>query len=559
MADFVVFPGLRRFTVRTTISFRPRGRNRAVDALLGRRTNARVRESTMPRTEQSRRHGPPIATIGDFAVERRLDVQPGVSALYAVGEVDVDETVMLQLLRFLAGRPAAHQALEQAVELREQLACDGLVPVIATGHVFEGSWIAFDAPDALTLREVLALEGPLSLPRSVAILRPVATALDAGRAHGLVCDALTADTVLVSGSAGLDETGRLIELGPAWPADIRPGRLLGDPSVLAPEVIRGEPPGSAANIYALTALLVHCLTGAPLFSAPTRGRVLSAHLSSPPPRLSDRAGTSEALDALIAIGLAKDPSERPASAGELIDRAAQAVGEESGDSLAVGWVAVQAPIVPAPAASEPPALVTATENPAPTPSGSGGWEPPAKVTRSLRSIAVAVPALALTVLAVIAAMHSEPVTVASTPSAAGRARDRSTPPRSVARTTTGLTPVQAFKGRPAPTGHLEISSAGFRRLLTVAAEHLPPERRHPRQAYAVWLSNSRRDSALLGFVVPRVGAGGRFESHRDLPANAGRYRRVVVTLESGTESAPKGPVILRGELPALTATGSSGP
>jgi serine/threonine-protein kinase len=510
----------------------------------------------LPRTEQSRRHRPPIATIGDFAVERRLAVQPGVSALYAVGDMNVDERVMLQVLRFLAGRPAAHQAVEQAVQLREQLACDGLAPVIATGQTFEGSWIAFDAPHALTLREVLAIEGPLSLPRSVAILRPVAAALDAGRAHGLVCDALTADTVLVSGSAGLDETGRLMELGPAWPADIRPGRLLGDPSVLAPEVIRGAPSAAAANVYALAALLVHCLTGAPLFSAPTRARVLSAHLSSPPPRLSHLAGVSEALDALIASGLAKDPGERPASAGELIDRAAQAVGEPA-DPPAVGWVAVQAPIVPAPTASEPPALVAATATPAPAPSASGGWEPPAKVTRSLRSIAVAVPALALTVLAAIAAIHSEPVTVASTPGAAERARDRSTPRRSVTRT--GLTPVQAFKGRPAPTGHVEISSAGFRRLLTVAAENLPAERRHPRQAYAVWLSNSRRDSALLGFVVPGVGAGGRFESHRDLPANAGRYRRVVVTLESGAESAPEGPVILRGELPALTANGSAAP
>src|SRR5262249_4900011 len=154
---------------------------------------------------------------------------------------------------------------------------------------------------------------------------------------------LTADTVLVTGDPEADERGELTDLGPVWPADVRPGRLLGDPSGLAPEEIRGAPPSPAGNVYALTALLVRCLTGAPPFNAPTRAGVLSSHLSPPPPRTRKRgAEAAPALDAVIAAGLAKDPRDRPASAGELLDRAARAVQVSE-----AGPRAVESPAPPA--------------------------------------------------------------------------------------------------------------------------------------------------------------------------------------------------------------------
>jgi hypothetical protein len=77
----------------------------------------------------------------------------------------------------------------------------------------------------------------------------------------------------------------------------------------------------------------------------------------------------------------------------------------------------------------------------------------------------------------------------------------------------------------------------------VSAAHLPPERTEPQQAYAVWLFNSRSDATRLGFVVPPVGTSGHFESHQELPAQAARYREVVVTF-------------LRAALPALTERSS---
>jgi hypothetical protein len=100
-----------------------------------------------------------------------------------------------------------------------------------------------------------------------------------------------------------------------------------------------------------------------------------------------------------------------------------------------------------------------------------------------------------------------------------------------------------------------------RRVITIAAEGLPPEPRKPVAAYAVWLVRSRRDALPLGFVVPAVGTSGRFVNHRDLPAAAERYREVVVTLEHAVHGTPAGPVVLRGplRLPDVTASGPAPP
>ena len=117
-------------------------------------------------------------------------------------------------------------------------------------------------------------------------------------------------------------------------------------------------------------------------------------------------------------------------------------------------------------------------------------------------------------------------------------------------------PVQKAGAGRRPSGRVELAAEGGGRLLTVSAVHLPPERTAPPQAYAVWLFNSRHDAVRLGFVVPPVSTGGEFESHRELPAQAARYREIVVTLEDGADPLPQGPIFLRAALPALTERSS---
>jgi Sigma-70, region 4 len=73
-------------------------------------------------------------------------------------------------------------------------------------------------------------------------------------------------------------------------------------------------------------------------------------------------------------------------------------------------------------------------------------------------------------------------------------------------------------------------------------------------AYAVWLYNSPTDSIRLGFVSPAVGKSGQLQAGSALPANAGHYQKLLLTLE--TQSAPKTPgtIVLEGPFKGVPAS-----
>jgi hypothetical protein len=112
-----------------------------------------------------------------------------------------------------------------------------------------------------------------------------------------------------------------IELGLAQPGDLR---------YRSPEQLRGLPLEPPANVYSLTALVVHALTGSPPYTG-ERPAVAYAHLVARPPVVSERVpwlGTE--FDDLVARGLAKDPSARPGSATRLVRELREAVGGDAG-------------------------------------------------------------------------------------------------------------------------------------------------------------------------------------------------------------------------------------
>jgi hypothetical protein len=88
--------------------------------------------------------------------------------------------------------------------------------------------------------------------------------------------------------------------------------------------------------------------------------------------------------------------------------------------------------------------------------------------------------------------------------------------------------------------------------IIIEAAHVAP---NSHNAYAAWLYNSPTDAYRLGFVNPPVGKNGQLEVGSPLPANAGHYRQLLLTLE--TESNPKSPgtVVLQGPFSLTSSAG----
>jgi serine/threonine-protein kinase len=97
----------------------------------------------------------------------------------------------------------------------------------------------------------------------------------------------------------------------------KPGQALGSLDYMAPEQIRGEQVGPAADVYALGCVLCECLAGAPPFADRQGMRVLWAHLQDTPESpCAKRADVPPKVGEAVLRGLAKEPAERPQSASE---------------------------------------------------------------------------------------------------------------------------------------------------------------------------------------------------------------------------------------------------
>ncbi len=139
----------------------------------------------------------------------------------------------------------------------------------------------------------------------------------------------------------------------------------------SPEAVRGEEPVPASNVYSLTALLFHALTGRQPFAHHDPMMISYAHVSQPPPKPSEHNPSLPAvLDGVVRRGMAKDPAERPESAGALI------AGAESLLRTAGAAAAYPAPSSP----QWPPSSPARPERPpaaaAPTPPAAEPKAPP---------------------------------------------------------------------------------------------------------------------------------------------------------------------------------------
>jgi hypothetical protein len=177
-----------------------------------------------------------------------------------------------------------------------------------------------------TLADLLAA-GPVEPSHALQILGQVAGALETARVKGLIHRALSPSSIVVQ--PGDEPIVFLTDFGIGAPRGraCELASTVHEAAYRSPEEIRGEAPGPASNVYSLTSMLVECLTGAPAFPYQRPVLLLHAHLTATPPRPSERDPRLPGeLDAVVASGMAKNPSQREQSAAALVRAAADALG-----------------------------------------------------------------------------------------------------------------------------------------------------------------------------------------------------------------------------------------
>lgn len=283
------------------------------------------------------RASPGARVAGRFVLEHVVG-EGGMGVVWAARTLDGDRPVALKMLKVMTpeltqralreARIAAEIGHPNVVEVHEVLAIDGAPPVLVM-ELLEGE----------SLDRKLAREGALPLARALAVLVPLASALRAAHARGVVHRDLKPQNVFLARD-GDEEVVMLLDFGLAKLLEgdqemlTKTGAILGTPHYMAPEQLYGERDiDRRADVWAIGVVAFECLTGkrplegssyAQIVRAASRGRTkpLAELLPSAPPRLAT----------LVDRMLAHDRAARP-ELGEVhaeLDAIARAAGFANG-------------------------------------------------------------------------------------------------------------------------------------------------------------------------------------------------------------------------------------
>jgi serine/threonine-protein kinase len=209
-----------------------------------------------------------------------------------------------------------------------------IIPVYGAGEFGGVLYIAMRYVAGGDLRALLRREGPLPPSRAAFLLSPLASALDAGHAAGLVHRDVKPANILIDISPGRPDHLYLSDFGlakgTASAGLTGTGQFLGTLEYCAPEQIGGKPARPQTDQYALGCVAYTMFTGTVPFPRDEVTAVLWAHMSEPPPLVTAlRPDLPPAVDAVIARALAKDPEDRYPTCTEFAEAVRAALGVDA--------------------------------------------------------------------------------------------------------------------------------------------------------------------------------------------------------------------------------------
>ena len=233
------------------------------------------------------------------AYDERLDRYVAIKVLHAAVVQDERDIQRFQREARAAARLSAHPNIITIHDYGEQ---GGLAYLVL--EYIEGG----------TLEERLA--EPLSLTEADRIIGEIGAALDYAHSQSIVHRDIKPANVLLrrDGRAVLTDFGiaRLLD----DPGMSRAG-FAGTAEYMAPEQFSEAPIDHRCDIYALGVVTYRLLTGSAPFHGKTWVTLAHKHLNEPPPPLDVAGrGVPAAVEAVVFRALAKDPADRPSSAGQ---------------------------------------------------------------------------------------------------------------------------------------------------------------------------------------------------------------------------------------------------
>jgi predicted Ser/Thr protein kinase len=269
--------------------------------------------------------------LGGFEIMRELG-RGGMAVVYLAHDLQLRRDVAIKVVRGSGqGDGAGRARLRREARAAALLDHPGIARIYALQEHGDELFIVTEYVRGETLRDELA-RGPLSAPRLHETLIDIATVIAAAHAKGIIHRDLKPENVMRTDSGAI----KVLDFGLArasgtWVAELAPtltraGGLLGTPAYMAPEQIRGVEVDERADVFALGVMFYELAYGAHPFGQGSVATMLHRLVAEEPAPFSVHEPRIRWLEPILERCFRKDPAERYAHAGELLQALQLALG-----------------------------------------------------------------------------------------------------------------------------------------------------------------------------------------------------------------------------------------
>ncbi|MGH3477348.1 MAG: protein kinase domain-containing protein, partial [Nocardioidaceae bacterium] len=256
---------------------------------------------------------------GRYTLDRHL-ATGGMGTVWVATDNALSRTVAIKILKpEYASDRAFRTRFETEARHAAGLDHPGIAKVYDFGETSDDDtprpYLVMEYVDGQPLSVLLAPRRPLEEDRVVDLIAQTAVALQAAHDKGIVHRDVKPANLLITPDAKVKVTDFGIAKAASDTPITQTGTIIGTAHYLPPEQAEGKPATPRSDIYALGVVLYECLAGTRPFVGDNPVAIAISHVRETPPPLPDTV--SPWLAALTMRMLAKNPDDRPASAGEL--------------------------------------------------------------------------------------------------------------------------------------------------------------------------------------------------------------------------------------------------
>ncbi|PPK67475.1 serine/threonine-protein kinase [Actinokineospora auranticolor] len=230
-------------------------------------------------------HGPRVVA-GRYAILNELG-RGGMGVVWLAEDRMIGRHVAIKELHLPDGVPHSERAIFEERVLREartagRLNDPAVVTVYDVVQETGATYIVMELIQAPTLSDVIRERGPLPADLVAKVAEQLLSALDAAHQAGVVHRDVKPSNIMLAANGRVKLTDFGIAQSLDDPRLTASGMLIGSPTYLAPERLRGEEAGASSDLWALGAVLFYAIEGYSPYERTTTAATMHAILSEVP-------------------------------------------------------------------------------------------------------------------------------------------------------------------------------------------------------------------------------------------------------------------------------------